>query len=535
MTYLVNNLPSFCSIFAEETKKNTIYMKKGPKLLLLTVALLAFLQVPATAQQTLTLEQCREMAIETNRDLDQAQTELEMAGYDRKIARANYFPNISATGAYLHNNRNLSLMPENISGTLSGAGAAAQARYDEIFQTISGIIQSNPALATQLMSDPNLVSLLGQLGFTDLQTPIDAIAQQVNEAFTVDVSNIYVAAVTLIQPVFMGGKIIYSNQMAVLAEQLAASRYDIKYAETVVAVDQAYWQIVSIAAKKKLAESYNDLLEQLAHNVEISVNEGVATQADALQVKVKANEARMTLTKATNGLTLAKMLLCKQIGLPLDTEIVLADEDLESIPVPQLVPEKDMETVWADRPETKSLSLATQIYDRKAKVARADMLPTVALGASFMVSNPNMYHSLQNNWRGGMFSVGVMVNIPIFHGLEALQKTRKARAEAALYQDRLDDAKEMIQLQVTRNYKLWNEAIERLNMAESSLESAEENLRSATVGHEAGVIDTDTLLGAQTAWLQAHSEYIDAGIELQVTHTLLQQSEGDLYSNREEK
>ena len=510
-------------------------MKKGPILLLLSAALLALLPVRANAQQLLTLEDCRQMAVEANRELDQAATQLEMAAYDRKIARANYFPNISATGAYLHNNRNLSLMPEDLSGTLTGTGAAAQARFDQIYQTVAGILQSNPTLATMLVSDPNMIALLTQLGATDLQNPIDAIAQQVDEAFTIDVSNIYVAAVTLVQPVFMGGKIIYSNQMAALAEELAASRYDMKYAETVVAVDQAYWQIVSIAAKKKLAESYNDLLEQLAHNVEIAVNEGVSTQADALQVKVKANEARMTLTKATNGLTLAKMLLCKQIGLPLDTEIVLADEDLEAIPVPQLVPEKDMETVWADRPETRSLSLATEIYDRKAKVARADMLPTVALGASYMVSNPNMYHGLENNWRGGMFSVGVMVNIPIFHGFEALQKTRKARAEAALYRDQLDDAREMIQLQVTRNYKLWNEALERLNMAESSLESAEENLRSATVGHDAGVIDTDTLLGAQTAWLKAHSEYIDAGIELQVTRTLLLQSEGDLYSNRAEK
>ncbi len=508
-------------------------MKKGTILLLLSLSLA--LPVPAAAQQLLTLEDCRAMAVEANRELDQAETELEMAGYDRKIARANYFPNISATGAYLHNNRNLSLLPENISDGLAGAGAAAQARYDQIYQSIGSILRSNPDVAAALASNADAVALLSRLGQTDLKTPIDAIARQVDESFTLDISDIYVGAVTLVQPVFMGGKIIYSNQMAALAEQLAASRYDMKYAETVVAVDQAYWQIVSIAAKKKLAESYNELLEQLAHNVDIAVNEGVSTQADALQVKVKANEAKMSLTKATNGLALAKMLLCKQIGLPLDTEIVLADENLEQVAVPELIPEKDMEAVWADRPETKSLSLATQIYDRKAKVARADMLPKVLLGASYMVSNPNMYHSFENNWRGGMLSVGVIVNVPIFHGFEALQKTRKARAEAALYQDRLDDAKEMIQLQVTRNYKLWNEALERLTMAESSLESAEENLRSATVGHEAGVIDTDTLLGAQTAWLKAHSEYIDAGIELQVTRTLLQQSEGGILSNRAEK
>lgn len=501
--------------------------------LLLTAALLAL--VPAHAQQVLTLEQCREMAVEANRDLDQAATQLEMAGYDRKIALANYFPNISATGAYLHNNRNLSLMPESMSGTLSGVGAGLQERLNGITQQVAGILSSNPALAAQLMADPNVVALLGSLSQADVAAPFDAISQQLEDAFTLDVSNIYVGAVTLVQPVFMGGKIIYSNQMAALAEELAASRYDMQYAETVVAIDKAYWQIVSIAAKQKLAESYSELLQQLEHDVEISVHEGVATQADALQVKVKANEAKMTLTKATNGLTLAKMLLCKQIGLPLDSDIVLADEGLDAVPLPQLAGQKDMEEVWEARPETRSLSLASQIYDRKAKIARADMLPKVFLGASYMVSNPNMYHSFENNWRGGMFSVGVMVNVPIFHGFEALQKTRKARAEATLYQNQYDDAKEMIQLQVTRNYKLFNEALERLNMAESNLESAEENLRSATVGHEAGVVDTDTVLGAQTAWLQAHSEYIDAGIDLQVTESLIRQAEGGILSNREEK
>lgn len=512
-------------------------MKKIHQLTLLLTVAAASLLVPAKAgaQRVLTLEECREMAVEANRDLDQAATRLEMAGYDKKIARANYFPNISATGAYIHNNRNLSLLPEWVSDPLLGAGATAQAYYDATYQQVQQLLSSYPQIAQQLMADPRFAALMQMLGTTDLKTPIDAIAKEVNDAFTIDISDIYVGAVTLVQPVFMGGKIIYSNQMAVLAEKLAASRYDMQYAETVVAVDQAYWQIVSVAAKKKLAESYNDLLEQLSHDVEIAVNEGVSTQADALQIQVKANEAKMTLNKATNGLTLAKMLLCKQIGLPLDTEIVLADEELDVVPIPQLAAPKTIEDIWADRPETKSLALATEIFDRKAKVARADLFPKVALGASYMVSNPNMYHSFETNWRGGMFSVGVIVNVPIFHGFEAQQKTRKAYAEARLYRDQLEDAREMILLQVTRDHKLWSEALDRLNMAESNLDSAEENLRAATVGFEAGVIDTDTVLGAQTAWLKAHSDYIDAGIELQVTASLLRQSEGNIVSNREEK
>ena len=147
------------------------------------------------------------------------------------------------------------------------------------------------------------------------------------------------------QPVFMGGKIVYSNQMARLAEELETGRYDQTYADVIVDVDEAYWQIVSIAAKKKLADAYADLLRTLEQDVQKSVAAGVMTEADALQIKVKANEADMLWTKADNGLTLAKMLLCKRVGLPLESPVVLADEQTDLIPQPAACCSKGMEGI----------------------------------------------------------------------------------------------------------------------------------------------------------------------------------------------
>ena len=329
------------------------------------------------------------------------------------------------------------------------------------------------------------------------------------------------------QPIFAGGKIIYSNQMASLAKDLSESQYEMKEAEILLDVDQAYWQIISIANKKKLAESYSDLLHQIQKDVESAVSAGVSTEADVLQVKVKANEADMMLTKASNGLTLSKMLLCQRIGLPLNTPIVLADENLEVIPVPGKPAYKSLEDIYASRPETRSLSLATQIYDKKAKVARADYLPTVAAIAAYTVNNPNLYNGFQNNWQGGNLTAGVLVKIPIFHAGEGYFKYQKAKAEKKLYQQQLSDARELIELQVTQQRKLFDEAGEKLRMAGSNVDAAEENLRSATLGFEAGVIPTNTVLAAHTAWLSAHSELIDAGIELQMAAASLKKAEGN--------
>jgi outer membrane protein TolC len=72
------------------------------------------------------------------------------------------------------------------------------------------------------------------------------------------------------------------------------------------------------------------------------------------------------------------------------------------------------------------------------------------------------------------------------------------------------------------------EAREKVEMTLSNLESAEENLRKATLAYEAGVLPTNTVLGAQTAWLSAHSDYIDAGIEYQMAAASLNKAQGGL-------
>ena len=495
----------------------------------------------ASAQRELTLQECRQMAVNADRELQQARTKIEMAGYDRKIAFANYLPNVSASGAYLHNPNDISIISDATSASLRNAGTTihtlSQGYQQQVMADLTTYIQNlaatDPASAMKymtLMKDPLLQTALAKISATDMSDVINAIGQEIDDALHPDLDNILVGAVTVQQPVFMGGKIIAANRIAKLAEQLSEARYDQQYQQTIVDVDQAYWQIVSVAGKKRLAESYAELLHNMVKDVDLSVKEGVATESDALQIKVKANEADMLKTKAENGLTLAKMLLCKRIGLDLGTEIVLADEQLDEIPLAKIGPEKSLEEIYADRPETRSLELASKIYDGKVAVARADMLPKIAATGGYMVSNPSLKNGFEKNWNG-YWGVGVVVNVPIFHGFEALNKTRKAKAEATLYRSQLEDAKELINLQVTQLRKQENEALEKLNMAKSNLSSAEENLRTATIGFNEGVINANTALGAHTAWLQARSEYLDAGIELQMLAANLEKAEGNHKAN----
>lgn len=495
------------------------------------LAALAMIPLGLNAQQVLSLEECRDMAIKNNKDLIQADTKIKMAGYDRKIALANYFPNISATGAYVYNPNDFGLISDEATAKLNNMGTTIHGQTQSFAQALMTAITSNPQAAAEYMQSPMWQTVVGAMSKTDLSETLNALGKEIADAFHPDIENIFLGTLTAQQPVFMGGKIVAANKIAKLAEQLAETQYDQKYQEVVVEVDQAYWQIVSVANKLKLSEAYADLLHKMEKDVDISVKEGVATESDALQIKVKANEADMLRTKASNGLVLSKMLLCKLIGMDLNSDITLSDEKLDEVPVPQMTTQKDMEQIYADRPETRSLDLASRIYDKKVAVARADMMPQVALMAGYSVTNPNLKHGFEKEW-SGMFNAGVVVNIPIFHAFEANNKTRKAKAEATLYRTQLEDAKNLINLQVTQLRKQQDEAFEKHVMAKSNLESAEENLRTATIGFETGVITTNTALSAQTAWLQAHSEYIDSGIELQMLAANIAKAEAAYHSEK---
>lgn len=492
----------------------------------LALAIMAVAELGASAQQVLTLDDCHQMAVNANRELDQARQKIKMSEYDRKIAAANYFPNVSATGTYMYNSRNIALIGDEASVALQGMGDAAQQQISGQMQQLMTAIKTSPAAAQEYMTSPMWQTVIGALSQTDVSGALNQIGAHVNEAFDMDMTNVYAGVVSIQQPLFMGGKIAASNKMASLARDLSHVQYDSMYEDVLIGVDEAYWQIVSIAQKQKLAQAYAEMLEDMMKNVEISVAEGVATQSDALTVKVKYNEAQLLLSKSKNGLALSKMLLCKQIGLPLDSDILLADERLSEVPVPLLASEKDMESIISDRPETKSLKLASGIYDQKVRIARADMMPKVALTGNYIISNPSMFNGFQNRF-GGMFNAGVMVSIPLFHGTEALQKTRKAQAESAIYKSKYEDACEMINLQVEQLLKQQGEALEQLQMTESVLDSALENLRVATIGFEEGIVNANTTLQAQAAWMKAQSEYIDAGVELQMNHSKLLKAQGE--------
>ena len=469
------------------------------KLFLLTILLsLTFI---VKAQSFLSLDSCRALALANNKDLLISNEKINAAHYQHKAAFTNYLPSFSATGTYMRNQKEFSLLNNDQKAALSGLGT-----------NLAGPLQQAAGIIAQL--HPEIASQIPALG-ASLTSAFNEAGSSLVDALRTDTRNVYAGTITLTQPLYMGGKIRAYNKITKYAEELAQQQHQGGMQEVIMSTDQAYWQVISLVNKKKLAEGYLKLLQQLDSDVEKMIAEGVATKAD------------MTLTKVEDGLSLARMLLCQLCGIDLSSPITLADENMEDIPL--LTPEThfDMSTAYANRPEIRSLELATQIYKQKINVTRAEHLPSIALMGNYMVTNPSVFNSFENKFKG-MWNVGVMVQIPIWHWGEGIYKTKAAKAEARIAQYQLQDAREKIELQVNQSAFKVKEASKKLVMATKNMEKADENLRYATLGFKEGVIATSNVLEAQTAWLSAQSEKIDAQIDVKLTEIYLKKSLGTL-------
>ena len=451
------------------------------------------------AQGAVSLDSCRNMAIRNNKEIQQSRARVEGAGYQRKEAKAAYLPSLDLEASYFYNQKNISLLAED------------QLLPTKTFNPKTQSYEFN--LLTNPQTGLPITTANGQ--------PIPStVAYLPKSAMTFNVHNVFAGALTLTQPIYMGGKIKAMNEITRYAEELARIACDSKAQDVVLSVDEAYWQVVSLKAKQKLAENYVKLLETFDNDVKKMLSEGVATKSNLLNVDVKLNEANVDLTKVKNGVALSRMLLAQLCGAPINSEFVLEDEDKDTWAVAEGSETYDLNDVYARRHEVRSLELAAKIYDEKAKVARASMLPQVAAVGMYSLMNPNSYNGYETKFAGA-FSVGAMVKIPLWHWGGLTNKYKAAKTEATIKRLELADAKDKIELQVNQASFKNQEAWKTYEMTKKNLEKANENLRMAQVGFKEGVSTTSDVLAAQTAWLKANSEKIDAEIDVQLCNVYL--------------
>ena len=466
--------------------------------------------------QSLTLDSCRSLALANNKTLAISRANADKAYYDQKAAHTNYLPKVSLAAGYMRTGDELSLLSDRQKSQLSSLGSNMTGQFGQL---AGQIVQKYPDLAP-------LVQAMGEY-LPQAGAALNGLGNNLVDAFRTDTRNMASAAIMLTQPLYMGGKIRAYDRITQYSKNIAGEQLRADKQEVILSADQAYWQVVSLSSKYRLAVAYRDMLARLDSDMKKIVAEGVATKANGLSVSVKLNEAEMTLTKVSDGLTLARMLLCQVCGLPISSDVTLADEKLDDLPTDVADVNPDTEKALSTRPELAQLETAMGIYSEKVNIERSAFLPQLALMGGYLTTYPGLTNGFEKRFRG-TWAVGVTLNIPVWNWGEGKYRVRAVKAAADVARYRLADAREKIELEVNQSAFRVNEANKKFGLSLKNLEKANENLRTAQAGFHEGVITTSDLLQAQTAWLQANSDKIDAQIDIKLTRATLSKSLGTL-------
>ncbi len=318
-----------------------------------------------------------------------------------------------------------------------------------------------------------------------------------------------------------------SNEIARHTEGVARSVKEQARQDVIFSVDEAYWQVVSLAEKKALAQSFVNLVDSLRHNVREMLAEGVATRSDALQVEVKYNEACVMLTKVDNGLSLSRMALAQICGLPVDTRMELSDEAGGDFDESLTLPAANMADVYSRRADLGAIREGIGLLESKEHLSLSSMLPKVAAFGAWSFSNPNVIDGFEKKFGGG-FSVGATLSVPLWHWGGNYNRYRASKSQTAAQRLLLEDLEEKVSLQVSQAQYSYSEAFKTYDMTRNNMKSAQENLRNAQFAYQEGVLTTDDVLAAQTAWLKAKSELIDSQIGIRLCRTYLDKVLGNL-------
>lgn len=425
--------------------------------------------------QTLTLEDCHQMALEQNKKIAADKENSAAAEYMRKAAISNFFPRVSANGAYMYNQKNLYLVPDVVPINVGGF------HIGDLNAGGSGLL--------------------------------DGAYTKLYDALTLDIRHILVGQVGVTQPIFMGGKLVNAYRMTKTLKNISDIKTAADTKDLIIKVDEAYWRVVSVQQKVKLAHQYQDLLRKLSDDVTLMVEEGVATKADLLKVKIKLNEADEKVGQAEDGLILSRMALSELLGLELTDVVSIDPTGIDNINLSYEL--EDDEHVAERRSEIQILEQTERIAKATKNIAAAGLMPNIVAQGNYIMTNKSAENGLNPNKYFGFFNAGVVVNIPIAHA-DAICRLKAAQHQRKAVQLQLEEAKEMITLQATQSRQKVAAAQRKLLRTQTACASAEEVLRMAKEGFEEGVISSTELMGAETQWMSAESDRIDAIIELRM-------------------
>ena len=343
----------------------------------------------------------------------------------------------------------------------------------------------------------------------------------------------YMAGISLVQPLYAGGKIRAGNKLARIGREVAEENRRKTRMQVIADADNAYWTYISVERKVRMLDSYKAQMDTVFRQAEVALSAGMGVENDLLRIKAKRSEIHYQYQKAKNGLNLCRLALCNVLGQSLDAEFVPLDT------VVVVSAPREMDESIAARPELALLQKQVEAGEQQVKVARGDVLPQIGLSAGYLyygnIKLKGMNYDAGGNaipftqkFDDGLGLVMASVSIPLFHWGEGLKKVKKAKFD--LENARLDFQKNrrLLSIEVRQAIQNVTDGYRMIETAELAARQADENLRVMQNRYKNAMCTLTDLLDAQSQWQQAQSNLIEAQTQYKIYETEYLKATGKL-------
>lgn len=441
---------------------------------ILMIAALLSLQAAAQDRTELRLDidRCREMALSNNSSTLNTRLDVRAAEYQKQEAAAEYLPRINFMSVGFQSlNPMLKIGIKDILGN------------NDLSNNLQGLVDSYAAM----------------YGITPYYSALQ---------------NGYGASVSVMQPLYAGGRIVTGNRLASLGLEAAQLQGKVQARKTEEETDGLYWQVVTLEEKLKTVTEFKEMLDTLCKDAESAYRAGLMTENDLLQARLKRNELRTSEVKLRNGIRLSRMNLLNAIGQRYSVVRGSADDDRpylddfiigESESAPQS-PEGlyvDEERIAASMEEARLLALNVEAKRLEKRMELGNTLPQLAVGASYGYSRTIG----DGRFNGMAFAT---LKIPISDWWKTSRKLNRLQVQVDKAQNEKDQLDKQVLLLVRKYWLDLNSAWDEYNLALESVQMARTSLDNTRSHYDAGLVPISELLKAQASLQQAEDGAVDA-------------------------
>ena len=383
-----------------------------------------------------------------------AQNDILMAKEQQKYARSKYFPTLTASGLHF---------------------------------------QSSDYLAKYQVLD---------------NEDISALNDYIGSAFTAEDFTIGIvkkgssAGLTLIEPLYTGGRVSNYNKLANLQVDARNLQRDVADDQIVMETEFLYYKILELHETNKTLDAVEAQLEHIHQDAFNAWENGIVNKNDVLSVELMLDQLSTLRIKATNGRNLLRRALAKHIGMP--------DEDIDvdtTLNKDIIAPEQlavSVQTAVENRSETRLLDLYVEKSVLERKIAAANMLPVLAVGATASYSK-----FTSNDWNSRLMGF-VTLQVPLSTLWSERHEYKRKKIEEQKSYDFRKDKRELISLQIQDAYDNLVSTYKQTQVAQKSITRAEENMRINREHYREGLTTMSVLLDAQRQQQQALGQYNSA-------------------------